>query len=150
MKKYAFKKHVFKKICESSLDYLESIKLRHSKVKNIQYRKLEIAPYLKDSGVPIIYKQLIFRLRTSMINVKENFKTMYGDTSCNLGGCNQPQTQQHLLSCSAIIEDCMEARNSPHVKYTDLFSSVDRQHRCAQLYAKILETKELLEEAETV
>ena len=99
MKKFAFKKYLNKKINQSGFEYLEKIKFSHSKVKNISYRKLKIAPYLKESTIPIDKKQLIFALRTSMINVKANFGTMFGDTSCDLCGGGVPQTQQHLMVC---------------------------------------------------
>ena len=42
MKKYAFKKHVKKKINEGSFNYLETLKASHSKVKNILYRKQKL------------------------------------------------------------------------------------------------------------
>ena len=82
-----------------------------------------------------------------MINVKKNFKTMFSDTSCNLGDCNEPQTQNHLLYCSAIIENCSELRNGTQVIHSDLFADVEKQRRCAQLYSKILQIKEQLDEA---
>ena len=56
-------------------------------------------------------KQLIYRLRTSMISVKENFGTMFGDTTCDLCEQNLPQTQLHLLSCSAIVDSCLELQS---------------------------------------
>ena len=82
-----------------------------------------------------------------MVNVRANFSTMFGDTSCNLCDSGQPQTQQHLLSCDAIIDKCVEARNASEVKYSDLFSNSQSQFRCAKVFAKILETKEELDDA---
>ena len=81
-----------------------------------------------------------------MIDVKKNFRSMYSDTSCNLCDRNEPQTQSHLLSCSAIIEKCSELSNDTQIKYSNLYLDVDRQRSCAQLFAKILKIKEQLEE----
>ena len=90
--KLKLKKILSQKIKNSAFLYLEALKGRHSKVKNIQYTKLEMATYLKDSKITTDIKQLIFRLRTRMVNVKDNFGTMYGDTSCDLCKLNVPQT----------------------------------------------------------
>ena len=148
MKKEKFKKYVNDKVLDSAFNYLESLKQSHSKVENISYEKLKMAPYLKDSSVPIADKIMILKLRTSMINVKKNFSSMYNNTSCDLCDSNLQQTQRHLLSCSAITNNCSQLRNNIQVNYSDLFSSVERQQKCAQLYSKILETKERLELAQ--
>ena len=125
------------------------MKSSHSKVKNISYRNLEMAPYLKYSRIPIDKKQLIFALRTSMTSVKANFGTMFGDTSCNLCGGGVPQTQQHLMLCPAIRQKCAELRNTS-VIYSDLFSNTQKQYKCAILFSKIFDIKEELEEAEKI
>ena len=144
--KHKLKKILSEKINYSAFLYLEDIKERHSKVKNIQYTKLEMAKYLKDSKISTDIKQLIFRLRTRMINVKANFGTMFGDTSCDLCEFNVPQTQRHLLGCSAIVNSCSELQRSSDILYSDLFSGVEKQEKCAQLYSIIIQTKETLDE----
>ena len=42
---------------------------------------------------------------------------------------------------------CVEARNTSEVEYSDLFSNIQKQYRCAKVFSKILETKEELDEA---
>ena len=81
IKKYKFKKIVKKKIEESAFKYLETIKLKHNKVKDIEYDgKLQIQNYLNDVNFDMEDKYLLFKLRTHMIEVKTNFKNQYLDT----------------------------------------------------------------------
>ena len=48
MKKDSYKDLVKKKIKDCAFEYLQNIKISHSKVKNIEYCKLELAEYLQD------------------------------------------------------------------------------------------------------
>ena len=144
MKKEQFKIYLNKKICVSALKYLEDIKKSNTKVKDIVYEKLEIAPYLKDSSVPIENKFLLFRLRTSMIDVKCNFSSKYQDLYCNLCDKNELQTQEHLISCETIV-DKMLGENFG-VIHSDLFMGVEKQLKASKLYTEILEIKSSLED----
>ena len=91
-------------------------------------------------------KFLLFKLRTSMLNVKGNFSHSYEDISCDLCFGNEPQTQEHLLDCNAIIENCPQLYSNRNVSYGDLFEGPKRQLRCTQLFKHIIDAKEKLEE----
>ena len=73
-----------KKINEAAFHYLSKIKDTHSKVKDIFYGKLEIQVFLLETKFSTKEKQLLFRLRTRMTDVKNNFKSQYQDLTCNL------------------------------------------------------------------
>ena len=133
---------------ESAFKYLESIKKTHSKVKHIVYKSLKIADYLIDASIQIDLKILLFRLRTSMINVKCNFKSNYEDSSCDLCDINLSQNQNHLLECDTIINNCPQLYENRDSLYSDLFMEVKKQVKVAKLFKEVLKTKLKLEESD--
>ena len=44
------------------------------------------------------------------------------------------------------MDNCPELKISNNVVYSDLFSSVEKQKKCVQLFLAIIETKERLDE----
>ena len=125
---------------------MKNLQQTHSKVKHIKYNDLEIAPYLIDSNFKNDDKFLLFKLRTSMVNVKGNFSHSYQDTTCNLCQKDEPQTQEHLLECTELIKNCSQLFDNRNILYKDLFEGKRKQLRCTQLFKNILETKKLIEE----
>ena len=83
-------------------------------------------------------------LRTFMIDVKANFSNGLSDISCQFCDKSEPQTQQHLLSCSEIRNNCAELVNNIEVEYSDLFKTTSRQLKCVRLFTKILNTMQNL------
>ena len=73
MSKNKFRNHIKKKIENEALVYLKS--LIKSKGKEIVYTQIEMQEYLRpESKLKIEEKQDIFRMRTRMIDIKENMK----------------------------------------------------------------------------
>ena len=131
-KKNEFKKYLKKKIHSSAFTYLKGLQQRHSKVRNIKYSKLEVAPYLIDSHFKNDEKYLLFKLRTAMINVKANFSSIYENISCEICDDNEPQTQEHLLYCKEIINNCPILYNDRNTEYHDLFEATKTQLNCTK------------------
>ena len=75
--KNLFKKIIKTKIRKNALINLNILKGKHSKVKDIEYENLSMQAYLSDKRFSSKEKQLLFKLRTKMIDVKGNFKNMY-------------------------------------------------------------------------
>ena len=91
-------------------------------------------------------KQMLFKLRTRMTNVKTNFKSMYQNLNCNLCTDNEIQSDNHLLQCSTLIEKCFQLSNDISSEYEDIFScDVAEQLRITKLYSAVFSTKEELE-----
>ena len=44
-----------------------------TKLKNIKYKKLEMQGYLKSQKIKLKMKKILFKARTRMLNVKDNF-----------------------------------------------------------------------------
>ena len=73
MKEIQFKKYVRMKIEKAAFNYLEKLKLSHSKVKRIAYNKLEAQQYIKSDQFNDEEVRELFSLRSRMTPVKANF-----------------------------------------------------------------------------
>ena len=117
----------------------------HSKVKNIDYDKFVVQPYLTDVRFQTKEKQMLFSLRVRMTSTKLNYRSMYTDLNCNICSENVPQSDSHLLECQTLINECSELRNDTQVEYEDIFGNTEEQLRIAKLFMAIFETKSDIE-----
>ena len=124
MKRDNFTKVLKKKVRLAAYKYLIKIKDGHSKVKIIVHENLEGQKYIKCYKVRPPEKQLIFKLRSRMTNVKANFKSMYENLECNLCEKSTLQTDAHLLDCEALIQKCKTLANNYNAEYEDVFGIV--------------------------
>ena len=67
------KNFVAKKVKTNHLKYLTSLKQKHSKAKFLNCTVLKQADYLADSRFSTKEKQLLFKLRSKTLDVKQNF-----------------------------------------------------------------------------
>ena len=99
--KNVFKKMVKNKMKEFSLNYLNKLKEKHSKMDNLVYPKLKTQNYLKDGEINVQAAKNLFKWRTRAALFKMNYSNSYEDTSCP--SClAEPDTQAHSLECSVI------------------------------------------------
>ena len=105
------------KIAEVAFKYLHNIAKSHSKVKHEMYNDLNGMSYLNDTRFTTEQAKLLFKFRTRMFDVRNNFRNNYACTSCPLCGVKE-DTQEHLLNC-VIIKRQYATRN----EYTDIFSN---------------------------
>ena len=139
MKKEFYKDLVKKKISDCAFEYLQNIKMSHSKVKNIDYSKLELAHYLQDKRFSINEKFTLFKLRSAMSDCLGNFKSRVDNIFCQCDKLS-PQTQEHLMKCEIIRDNCEKLRQNNDVVYSDLFRGVERQLPAARLFTAIMDT----------
>ena len=112
--------HVIKPACKrSALEYLNSVKSRHSKVLHIPHISFTMQPYLKPNQLSSIEAKFIFLVRTRMLDVKANFKNKYHDVKCP--NCSEEDTQSHLLFCDKLVGDSSIVKEVP--KYSDIFGN---------------------------
>ena len=119
MSKNMFKNHIKKKIETEAFIYLKSqIK---SKGKEIEYEKIEMQDYLKpESELKIVEKQDIFKMRTRMMNIKENMKRKhikFHCEACHLEGIKIKETQKHVYKCKYLNTKVRQ------IKYKEIFGS---------------------------
>ena len=147
MSKKLYKKNLKQKIRKNAFLELINLKERHSKMKNVNYKTLSLQPYLSDSRFSLKQKQLLFKLRTRMLDVKGNFKSMFqGNIQCDLCNEDVSQSQDHLLDCQKLIDNCSELYNNVVVEHDDIFGKVDKQLSVVRLYQKVLEVREKLQD----
>ena len=118
----------------------------HSKTKDINYKNLKIQPYIKHIKISTEEKQFMFKLRTSMTDVKTNFLSMnQNNVIYDLCDNNLQQTVQHLLCCPEIIKRCKELQDNLNVQFVDIFSKLDSQIKALHIIKAVFETKVKIE-----
>ena len=106
MPKQTYRKLIRRKITEFSFKYLlEKRNRRNGKGIEMQYKKLEMQPYLgtEDMDISNEERKFIFQLRTKMcFKVKTHFSHMYENTICD--GCQVEESRtSHILECRSLI-----------------------------------------------
>ena len=84
------------------LKYFTDMRKVHSKAKFLNCANFQQAEYIRDTNFTTTEKQLLFKLRSRTIDVKENFKGMHKSPWCVCCGLFK-ETQSHLLQCPEIV-----------------------------------------------
>ena len=106
MKKGKLKCILDRAVKNKALEQLNRKKTNHSKGKELNYPYLEMQKYLRPSQISITHKEIItiFRLRTRMTKVKDNFKGKYEKLECEI--CKEEkETQLHILNCKILSKE---------------------------------------------
>ena len=85
-----------------AFDDLLSKSEEFSKGENLLYGNLDMRKYLKSNSLSLNQKKIIFKFRTRMINVKDNFRNSYKNLNCRFNCFNEIENQEHLLVCSKL------------------------------------------------
>ena len=130
-----------------SIEYLNKLKSKHSKLDNIHIDDLKPREYLIDSRLNLNQVKLLFKLRTRMFNCKQNFENQYANENLFCKLCKVCiDSQSHLLDCFVLKNCNQELRKNKFVKYDHIFEDVDHQVKAIALLSKVIETRELLYE----
>ena len=113
-----------------------------SKLKSIHYDKLKMQDYLKSQKIKLKMKRILFKARTRMLNVGENFGKKGPCPLCNL----KEDTQSHLLDCIIVKMECPEiVENKENCSYADIFcNSIEKMNNIAKLLHQAMRTREKL------
>ena len=86
MSKQKFKTYIKQKSEELTVKYLSKLKQKHSKSRMLDVCDLTTSPYLLDSRFSKAERELLFRLRSNTVDVKDHFKHAYqnNDMLCQL------------------------------------------------------------------
>ena len=145
MSKNVYKKYIRKKIKNATLRYLNMLKGKHNKMKNVNSKNLKCSEYLTNSKFTKLEAQMLFKFRTRMFNVKENFENLYQDMRCDL--CHiENCSQSHLFQCP-IIKSFVPEIDEKKIKYEYIFGNINEMKKVAQILEKISQIRdELLED----
>jgi predicted CopG family antitoxin len=134
MKKEKFGDMVKKLIEEKTINYLNSIKLKHTKVMHIVHNSLCLQEYLKPENVQSVnLSKFLFQSRTRMLEVKTKLRNDFKneDLNCPLK-CQNEDDQKHLLECDKIDANCIIGVEAP--EYRDIFgNNVGKQMKIAAM-----------------
>ena len=134
LSKDSFSNFVKKQLGEKALQFINKKKLEHSKVRHIKHDELKMQAYLQASNVrSVSLAKFLFSARTRMLDVGGNFSQRNeGKIKCKLG-CNEEDTQRHLLICPFLAQNHVRNPNDKS-EYEDLFSSqVEDQFKIAAI-----------------
>ena len=115
----ALKSRIDKSIAKAALEHLLHLAKSHSKTREKLYTNLDGMEYFRDSRFTSMDANILFKFRTRMFNVKNNFRNNYrqSDTLCPLCKMNE-DSQEHLFQCEKIKEVVANTAT----KYEDIFS----------------------------
>ena len=147
MKQETFKSYLEKNIKVAAFQYLQNIAQKHSKSEFFWNKeKLETQKYLYDVRFSKQEIQLLFALRSKMINVKRNFRNLFNNNlecqTCDDKTAIEDET--HLLNCKNLKTD-----ESVLINFDDVYGSVDDQLKAVRIFKTVLRRREsILELAE--
>ena len=137
---------VKKAAIKQTVQYLNKIKEKHSKLDDIAIEDFKTQEYLTDDRINLNQIKMLFKLRTRMFEYKQNFtKNKYSEHNrfCDL--CKVCiDSQSHLLECFVLKNCNEELRNNKLVKYEHIFDDVELQIPAIKLISKITMTREIL------
>ena len=129
-----FKTLIKKKVKIHAIKYLHEMAQPHSKSENLINKDLAKQPYLSDRRFSKEDVQLLFTLRTRMLECKSNFEHQYQHNMC-CRLCNDTDTiedEDHILACNVINTEQHE------VEFSDVYGTVDEQYKVVQVFKKVL------------
>jgi hypothetical protein len=122
-----------------AVKYLTIFTEGHSKTEEIRKQTFESKAYMSDMRYSKEDVQLLFSLRTKMVDCKTNSSHQYGDDlTCRT--CRNEDTlenEEHLLVCPALNDKAHD------VSLNDVYGNVDVQYRVTQIFKKILRKQKI-------
>ena len=144
MKKPTWKKIVKTAIKHLAFEYLKKEAKDKSKMKNLNYSEFDMQSYLKSQEISKSNKMLLFKLRTRMIDIEDNFGKKTLCAMCKL----QPSCQSHLFECIFIKLKCPEIVNSD-CEYADIFkNNINKMNILSKIAENIIRQREIILENE--
>ena len=119
--KYVLKEKIKKAVNKVAHEYLLEIGRTHSKVRTNLYPNIDGMKYMKDPRFTPDIVNLLFKFRTRMFNVKNNFRNNYRQTDILCPLCKKEEdSQEHLFKCETIALSLDNV--TINVVYEDIFS----------------------------
>ena len=139
LSKNKFSKIVDKKIKEKAINYLNDLAEPHSKSEYIVSDRLERKKYFTDRRFSREDVQLLFALRTRMINCKSNFKMQFANNlTCRTSKLDgSVEDEDHILICPELTDGRTD------IQFTDVFGDVNAQYSAVQVFKKVTRKRNL-------
>ena len=143
--KNRFNNFVKKKVKLNMMKYLSEKKKSHTKAKfiNCDFKQAE---YIHDSKFSTREKQLLFKLRSKTLDVKENCREMHKNPWCISCGLFK-ETQSHLLQCPELVSSLKYLDVKPSKLNENLiYGNTNQQEMIVKIFSDILDAREMLRE----
>ena len=129
-----------REITVAALSYLKEIGRNHSKVRNEMYTHLNGMSYFSSNRFTPDLSNLLFKFRTRMFNVRNNFRNYYKQQNTVCPVCQDGEdSQEHLFKCK-LIRKTVETHGSV---YEDIFSDdVDTLLKVANVLKQLAKVRE--------
>ena len=114
---------------------------RKQKSIKLNITKFNPQEYLLSKNLSISEVQNLYKLRNSMIDVKENFKSSHENNMWCRTCSMFRETQQHLIDCSAIRERVRGLIDFHNLDVNMAFKSIINQEKLAKNYTIILNAR---------
>ena len=124
MSKKVFKAYVKKCVKSAAFQNLRNLQSGHTKVKNIEYSKPSLQPYLCSESFTSEESSLLFNMRANCINgYKMCFSSVNrNDILCKLG-CKSEDSINHVFTCHMINTH----GGIQGGEYSDIFANIKKQ-----------------------
>ena len=128
MSREKFKSKIQKKIEAHAVRCLNNIAENHSKSEQIVDYDFKRKAYFTDRRFSKTDVQLLFALRTKMLDCKTNFQNQYAeDLSCRFCKDNgNIEDEDHILRCTVLNNEKYD------VKFSDVYGNIDHQYKAVQ------------------
>ena len=141
MSVYKFKKLVKQKTSEAAFEYLIKKKNSQSKIKDLEYRHLEIQEYLLEGNENTEVSKLIYKCRGKTLDIKTHKSWKYEDKLC-VGCKTNVETENELLACDGFGN---EEEDQDTLSYNLVFSElVSDRIRVAKIIKKRIKTRQAI------
>ena len=139
------KSKIKKAIADVAFEYLMKIASTHTKVRRELYSNMEGMMYMKDPRFTPNIVNLLFKFRTRMFNVRNNFRNHYYQTNIMCPLCKEEEdSQEHLFKCISIRSKLQY--DISNIVYEDIFSTdVDKLLEVGFLLKDLTEIRSDLE-----
>ena len=139
--KETFKKFVKKKVKQKLVRQILEGKSKKSKSAKLDCVDIKTAEYLSDTRFTTKQKQILFKLRSRTLDVKENFKFQYTNLWCETCGLFV-ETQAHLLQCPELVKDLHYVDVTlSQVDEKLIYGNADQQLKIVKIYCDILDKR---------
>ena len=138
MSQEKFRKLVKKKVHSHAVNYIHDLAGPHSKSEHIKNPKFERQAYFSDRRFSKFDVQLLFTLRTKMLNCKSNFQNQYNNNlACRIcKEINTIENEDHILACPVLNDEV------PEVTFSDVYGCIDDQYKAVQIFKKVLRRRQ--------
>ena len=155
LKQNSAKTIIENKIKIAAYAYLIELANNHPKTVSHLYNNVDGMQYMKDCRFTTDQVNILFRFRTRMADVRNNFRNKYNnDALCPLCSAEQ-DTQMHLFNCQKIIQSSNNSNmfmddEGTEIQYGDIFQNdTNKLLKVANVLCKIMQTrKDIIEHQE--